>query len=397
LFISGSFGLGHAIRDLAIANYLRTIDPTVEIVWLASDPATRAIQQAGEVLHSRCDEVEDRNTAWERRFSNEAPVPDVGQAEQDKKRDDFSLFCSIMEHERYDLIVGDETRSIWFHLHDMAKPLDIPFVMIHDFVGLGYQSFGRRFKNLVQGVRSVGEQQARDHLRLRHARNGVIYIGELDGIPDERMGFLLPNRRRYAQKHYEIVGYVLPFDPAEMLSREQMKRKLGYGNEPLVFCTIGGTAIGKELLELCSAAYVAIKKEIPDVKMVMACGPRLERETVNAAEGVDVRGYIPELYKHFAASDLVITQGGGTTTIELTVLKVPFLYFPIEGHPEQPTFVSHALANYQAGYKMIYSETTAESLAEAILSRISKPVAYKKVNADGARKAAQYLYSFLER
>lgn len=82
---------------------------------------------------------------------------------------------------------------------------------------------------------------------------------------------------------------------------------------------------------------------------------------------------------------------------ELTVLKVPFIYFPIEGHPEQPTFVSHALANYQAGYKMIYAETSSESLAEAILSRISKQVAYKKVDADGARKAAQYLYSFLKR
>jgi hypothetical protein len=43
---------------------------------------------------------------------------------------------------------------------------------------------------------------------------------------------------------------------------------------------------------------------------------------------LDVRGYQPELYRHFAAADLVTSQGGGTTTLELTVLKRPFISFP---------------------------------------------------------------------
>lgn len=50
LFISSSIGLGHAARDLAIANEIRKCNPDVEISWLAGDPARRIIEEAGESL-----------------------------------------------------------------------------------------------------------------------------------------------------------------------------------------------------------------------------------------------------------------------------------------------------------------------------------------------------------
>jgi hypothetical protein len=50
LYISGSVGLGHARRDLAIARELRRLDPGVEIAWLAGDPARQVIAEAGEML-----------------------------------------------------------------------------------------------------------------------------------------------------------------------------------------------------------------------------------------------------------------------------------------------------------------------------------------------------------
>jgi predicted glycosyltransferase len=48
LYISGSIDLGHARRDLAIARELRRLDPEVEIMWLAGDPARHLIAEAGE-------------------------------------------------------------------------------------------------------------------------------------------------------------------------------------------------------------------------------------------------------------------------------------------------------------------------------------------------------------
>jgi hypothetical protein len=50
LYISGSIGLGHAGRDLAIANALRRLNPGIEIVWHAGDPARRLLAEAGETL-----------------------------------------------------------------------------------------------------------------------------------------------------------------------------------------------------------------------------------------------------------------------------------------------------------------------------------------------------------
>ena len=51
LYISGSIGLGHVIKDLAIVNKLRTINPNVEITWIATDPATDYLKDKKEFLH----------------------------------------------------------------------------------------------------------------------------------------------------------------------------------------------------------------------------------------------------------------------------------------------------------------------------------------------------------
>jgi|SRR5215203_5593339 len=50
LYISGSIGLGHVRRDLAIARELRRLDPGVKIMWLAGEPARHLIAEAGETL-----------------------------------------------------------------------------------------------------------------------------------------------------------------------------------------------------------------------------------------------------------------------------------------------------------------------------------------------------------
>ena len=85
--------------------------------------------------------------------------------------------------------------------------------------------------------------------------------------------------------------------------------------------------------------------------MVLICGPRIDPNSVVITEGIEIKGYVPKLYKHFAACDLAIVQGGGTTTAELTALNKNFLYFPLEEHFEQK-LVSDKLTRLGAGVKM---------------------------------------------
>ncbi|HEX7212163.1 MAG TPA: alpha/beta hydrolase, partial [Propionibacteriaceae bacterium] len=51
LYISSPIGLGHAQRDVAIADELRKLHPDLEIDWLAQHPVTRVLQAAGERIH----------------------------------------------------------------------------------------------------------------------------------------------------------------------------------------------------------------------------------------------------------------------------------------------------------------------------------------------------------
>src|SRR5205823_12421458 len=51
LYISSPIGLGHAWRDIAIADALRERVPGLEIQWLAQHPVTTVLEHRGETIH----------------------------------------------------------------------------------------------------------------------------------------------------------------------------------------------------------------------------------------------------------------------------------------------------------------------------------------------------------
>jgi len=130
--------------------------------------------------------------------------------------------------------------------------------------------------------------------------------------------------------------------------------------------------------------------------MVLICGPRIKPESIKAPPGGEVKGFVPRLYEHLAACDLAVVQGGGSTTLELTVLKRPFLYFPLEGHSEQEIAVASRLLRLGAGVKMSFSQTTEASLAEAALKNIGREVSYPSLPIDGASRAADLILPLLQ-
>ncbi|MFW6139579.1 MAG: glycosyltransferase, partial [Spirochaetota bacterium] len=124
------------------------------------------------------------------------------------------------------------------------------------------------------------------------------------------------------------------------------------------------------------------------LKMVLVCGPRVSASSLNVPRGVEVREYVPALYRHFAACDLAVVQGGGASVLELAALKRPFLYFPLQGHSEQMLHISKMLEGSGVGRKMIYHNTTPRSLARAIVSSLGKKVDYPPLPLNGAATAA---------
>lgn len=51
LFVCSPIGLGHALRNVAIAKELRRLVPGLQIDWLAQNPVTRVLEAEGERVH----------------------------------------------------------------------------------------------------------------------------------------------------------------------------------------------------------------------------------------------------------------------------------------------------------------------------------------------------------
>ena len=100
---------------------------------------------------------------------------------------------------------------------------------------------------------------------------------------------------------------------------------------------------------------------------------------------------MPDLHRHLAACDLALVQGGLTTSMELVAAKTPFIYFPLQNHFEQNFHVSHRLQRYGAGRRMDYALSDPETIAQAIVEEIGKPVDFRDVETDGAYRAAAML------
>jgi UDP:flavonoid glycosyltransferase YjiC (YdhE family) len=219
----------------------------------------------------------------------------------------------------------------------------------------------------------------------------MLFIGQLHDIPDRPFGPLLPSRRAYAREHLLPVGYVLPFDPSTYADRAALRARLGYGPEPLVIGAIGGTAIGRELLELWAESFPMVAERLPGVRFRLVAGPRLDPASVRVPTGVEITGYVSALYEPLKASDLALVEGGSTVTLELTALRRPFLFFPREGDFEQEHMVAERVLRHGAGKRVRFSETTPESLAEIILAYVGKEADWPLIRTDGATIAAKLI------
>ena len=125
------------------------------------------------------------------------------------------------------------------------------------------------------------------------------------------------------------------------------------------------------------------KKLVPELRMVVVAGPRIDPATLPSPAGLEIHAYVHELYRHLAACDLAVVQGGLTTAMELTANARPFLYFPLRHHFEQNFHVRHRLERYGAGRCMDFEHDGPEEIAAAIAED------YRPVETDGAARAAK--------
>ena len=391
LYVSGSIGLGHVTRDLAVARELRALETGVELHWLAAPPASDVLAAGGEILVPECASYRcETDQAEAAAHGGHLSLTTYVYRALGCWLHNARVLGDAAKHGQFDVIIGNETYEVVVaYVFGMnVLPVDVPFIMMYDFYGMDVTTRNPLEWLGAWGLNFIWAQERRVTARQN---NAAIFFGEPEDVPDHPFGVFLPNRRRYAEDHVEFVGYPLGFDIQTVRDRPHLRAALGYGPEPLVVCTVGGTAVGRSLLELCGRAYPLAAQRLPGLRMVLVSGPRIDPATLDVPQGPERYGMVPDLYKHLAVCDLAVVQGGGTTTLEVTALRRPFLFFPIEGQSEQEVTIASRLARQGAGVRMTQGLTTPSSLADAIVANVGREVTYAKIPAEGARRAAQII------
>jgi pimeloyl-ACP methyl ester carboxylesterase len=393
LYVSSPIGLGHARRDVAIAKELRKRVPDLEIDWLAQDPVTNVLEVEGERIHPASAELANESEHIE----SESAEHDLHAFQAIRRMDEilaanFMLFHDIVSEEHYDLWIGDEAWEVDYYLHENPELKTASYVWLTDFVGwLPMPDGGEREAFLTADYNA----EMIEHIaRFPRVRDRAIFVGDPDDVVPDSFGPELPAIPDWTEQHYDFAGYVTGFEP--VADREGLRAELGYApGEKVCIVTVGGSGVGGHLLRRIIEAYPAAKELVPELRMIVVAGPRIDPETLPNGDGLEKRAYVHGLYRHLAASDLAVVQGGLTTTMELTANRRPFLYFPLRHHFEQNFHVRHRLDRYGAGRRMDFDEATPDTIAQAIAEEIGREVDYLPVKTDGAARAAARIAELL--
>jgi pimeloyl-ACP methyl ester carboxylesterase/predicted glycosyltransferase len=396
LYVSSPIGLGHARRDAAIADELRKLHPDLEIEWLAQEPVTAVLEARGERIHPASDQLAGESA----HIQSEAHGHELNVFEAFRRMDEilvsnFMVFHDVVREGDYDLWIGDEAWDLDYFLHENPELKTAAYAWLTDFVGwLPMPAGGEREASLTADYNADMLEQIARHPRVR---DRSVFVGDPDDIVPDRFGPGLPPIREWTERHYRFSGHISGFDAAALGDRDALRAELGYRpGEQVCIVTVGGSGVGGDLLRRVIASFPLARRRVPGLRMVVVAGPRIDRLTLGPAEdGLEIRPYVHDLYRHLAACDLAIVQGGLTTTMELTAARRPFLYFPLDRHFEQNRHVRHRLERYRAGRRMVFSDSPPAAIAASIAEEIGREVDYLPVAAGGAARAAQVIAELL--
>ena len=391
LYVSSPIGLGHVRRDLAIAAELRARHPELQIDWLAQHPVTLVLEERGERVHPASRWLASESSHIE----SEAGEHDLNAFHAIRRMDEilvanFMVYHDLVSDEPYDLWIADEGWDVDYFLHENPELKRAPYAWLTNFVGwLPMPDGGDRERALTADYNAEMIEQI---ARFPSLRDRSVFVGNAADVVPDTFGDGLPLIRDWVEQNYQFSGYISGISPVGLADREAIRAELGYrADEKVCVVTVGGSGVGTDLLRRVIAAFPAARRLVPGLRMVVVTGPRIDPACLPSHDGLEVHGYVHDLYRHLAACDLGVVQGGLTTTMELTASQRPFIYVPLRHHFEQNFHVRHRLAQYGAGRYMDYEEAEPETLAAAIAAEITRPVSYRPVETDGAARAAACL------
>ncbi|MEX2548147.1 MAG: alpha/beta fold hydrolase [Chloroflexota bacterium] len=397
LYISSPIGLGHVARDLAIANELRRLRPDLEVVWLAQHPITTVLEAAGETIHPASRHLASESAHVESEMGeHELRVFEAWRRMDEVLLANFMLFHEVVRDDRYDLWLGDEAWELDHYLHENPELKSAPYVFMTDFVGWLPMDDGEGSREALLAA-DYNAENLEQVERYPYVRDAALFVGTAADVVPRSFGPGLPYIPDWVERQFDFPGYILPFEPADYADTERIRRELDLDpKRPLIVATVGGSGVGVYLLRRIAEAFRLLRRNVPDARLLVVAGPRIDPAAIEPVEGMDVVGYVRDLFRTLAACDLAVVQGGLTTTMELVATRRPFIYVPLRGHFEQNLHVVHRLRRYGAPPPTSYEDATPQRLAEEMFERLGRDVTYAPVESGGAARAAELIAPLIE-
>ena len=391
LFCTSSVGLGHVTRDLSVSKAMTRINPSINIEWIAAEPALSHLKLNGinplDVSHMLASLSEFVEAA----FRN-GRLKLTLKLILEEYRTVMRNYHAILEHvdlHAYDLIVLDEFWEVLASpfLEEDDRP---PIVFLTDFLMYPYRPdpagsltaliFNRGYKRRLELV------------------EGRLYVGYPDELPHARWFMLLGERvRKWAEERVKFTGYIPSFQPVDVVDAYKVRDQLGVGEGRLVVVTVGGTSAGSKLIDVAVKAYTILKDKLHDLYMVVVAGPRA-RPSIELRDIVTL-GHIPDPYRYFAASDCVVARGGLSTISDVAVLNVPAVIVPMRGHYEQEERAAYVARKFPNIHLLEEVRCTPDTLSRILLRTLKakRPLRLRSMLFRNQERAASEILKVQDR
>jgi UDP-N-acetylglucosamine--N-acetylmuramyl-(pentapeptide) pyrophosphoryl-undecaprenol N-acetylglucosamine transferase len=356
LFFTSPIGLGHATRDIAICEKLRSLTND-KILFVTGSAAYTIISNKGYVAY---DVYTPNNFQVNYSMHLQSMIKWLIQYVSYYKR------CKIIaqqfiekNNERNLLIVSDED----FASITVGKNRNMKRILITDILKTHF----------LKGLPSIIEYGMNRSLeRMIRSCDHVI-------IPD--YGSDVDNK-----------SYIGPIvRELTTIDREALRKKFEM-YKPTILLTIGGTTSGKYLIEMTIKAFKKLRMKL-DIILLIVSGISVEVQdkllcTSNTDNIINL-GFVNNLHEYIYASDLVVSLAGRSTIDESIIYKTPGIFIPIKNHFEQEENARRMGYNYEDIFRL-------ESLITEKFNKMSLAANDKNITQVGSEKAAKIILETLE-
>lgn len=333
MFFTSPIGLGHATRDIAIADKLGISKS--ELMFVSGEGAPALIEKSGY----RCLDL----------YRPEKFSVDNGQLQHSFRW----LMAYYSYYKKCKEIAG---RVIAENPGPVISDEDFASIAIAEEAGRKHVLVTDILEtHFTKGAASLVEKKMNRAMREMMDRCDCVIIPDVG----EDRGNL---------------RYVGPIVREVSADRETLRRRFNLARKTIVV-SVGGTDAGRYLIEKTIGAYRKLKGRL-DADLLVVPGPSLK-----LPDSPDYRnlGFVENLHELVYAADLVISLAGRSTMDESMAYGTPGIFIPIKGHFEQEE--GAARLGYSHGDIL-----RLESLIEETIGRRRD-----SVNAAGAKNAAKII------